>query len=110
MESMSRVFPNRQIVGIEDSDPIFHVACDLDERFQAAGQWAIARGTTYRNDGAAPRWLGIYDDHRRVMVAMSFNSDIGDFREWADDPKYPEKYSSLGIRTGVNYVIYSMTH
>jgi hypothetical protein len=110
MESMSRVFPDRQIVEIEDNDPIFHVVYDLDERFQVAGQWAIARGTTYRNDGSTPHWRGIYDDHGRVMVAMSFNSDIGDSWEWADDPNYPEKYSSLGIRIGVNYVIYSMTH
>jgi len=24
--------------------------------------------------------------------------------------EYPERYSALGIRTGVNYVMYSMTH
>jgi hypothetical protein len=38
------------------------------------------------------------------------NSDIGDSWEWADDPRYPEKYSALGVRIGVNYVLYSMTH
>lgn len=110
MESMSRVFPNRPIIEIPDDDPIFHVVYDLDQRFQVAGQWAIARGTTYRNDGSTAHWRGIYDDHGRVMVAMTFNSDIGDSWEWADDPNYPEKYSSLGVRIGVNYVIYSMTH
>jgi hypothetical protein len=44
------------------------------------------------------------------MVAISYNSDIGDSWEWADDPHYPERYSDLGIRIGVNYVVYSMTH
>ncbi len=24
--------------------------------------------------------------------------------------KYPEKYSALGIRIGVNYIVYAMTH
>jgi hypothetical protein len=110
METMIRVFPDRPIVEIADDDPIFHVVYDLDERFQIAGQWALARGTTYRNDGSTAHWRGIFDDHGRVMVAMSFNSDIGDSWEWADDPRYPEYYSSLGIRIGVNYVIYSMTH
>jgi hypothetical protein len=86
------------------------VVYDLDDRYQVPGQWALARGSTYRNDGATPHWRGIYDDHGRVMVAMSFNSDIGDSWEWADDPNYPEKYSALGIRIGVNYVVYSMTH
>jgi hypothetical protein len=30
--------------------------------------------------------------------------------EHADNPKYPEKYSALGIRIGVNYIVYAMTH
>jgi hypothetical protein len=109
-ESMHRVFPDRPIVEIDDSDPIFHAVYDLNNRFQIPGQWALRRGTTYRNDGAIPHWRGIYDDSGRLMVVMSFNSDVGDSWEWADDPSYPEKYSALGIRLGVNYVIYSMTH
>ena len=60
--------------------------------------------------GTVAHWYGIYDDKGRVMVAMSFNSDLGDSWEWADDPGYPEKYSALGIRIGVNYVVYAMTH
>jgi hypothetical protein len=44
------------------------------------------------------------------MVAASFNSDIGDSWEWADDPHYMEKFSALGIRIGVNYIVYSMSH
>ena len=109
-ESMKLVFPDRPIVEIESSDSIFHTAYDLDNRYQIPGEWALRRGTTYRNDGAVPHWRGIYDDRGRIMVAIAFNSDIGDSWEWADDPRYPEKYSALGIRIGVNYVIYSMTH
>jgi hypothetical protein len=97
-------------VEIDDRDAIFHTIYNLDDRYQIPGEWALARGTTYRNDGQIARWRGIYDDRNRVMVAISFNSDIGDSWEWADDPRYPEKYSALGIRIGVNYVVYSMTH
>ena len=110
MDSMKRVFPDRPIVEIENSDAIFHTVFDLDDRYQIPGQWALRRGTTYRNDGEIPHWRGIYDDKGRIMVAMSFNSDVGDSWEWADDPGYPEKYSALGIRIGVNYVVYSLTH
>jgi hypothetical protein len=109
-QSMQRVFPDRPIVEIDNRDAIFHTIYDLDGRYQIPGEWALARGTTYRNDGQTAHWKGIYDDHNRVMVAISFNSDIGDSWEWADDPRYPEKYSALGIRIGVNYVVYSMTH
>jgi hypothetical protein len=54
--------------------------------------------------------MGIYDDHNRLMVAMTFNNDVGDSWELADDPSYPERFSALGIRLGINYVIYSMSH
>jgi hypothetical protein len=113
LESMQRVFPDRQIVEIANDDPIFHIVYDLDERYQVPGQWGLNRECLCRNPeqgGGTAHWRGIYDDHGRVMVAMTFNSDIGDSWEWADDPNYPEKYSALGIRIGVNYVIYSMTH
>jgi uncharacterized protein DUF4159 len=110
MESMKVVFPDRPIVEIENSDAIFHTVYDLDDRYQVPGEWALARGTTYRNDGSVPRWRGIYDDRGRLMVAMCFNNDVGDSWEWADDPGYPEKYSALGIRIGVDYVMYSLTH
>jgi hypothetical protein len=109
-ETMKVVFPDRPIVEIDNNDSIFHTVFDLDDRYQIPGEWALRRGTLYRNDGSVPHWRGIYDDRGRVMVAISFNSDIGDSWEWADDPHYPEKYSALGIRIGVNDVIYSMTH
>jgi hypothetical protein len=109
-ESMAMVFPDRPIVEIDDADGIFHTVYDLDQRFQIPGQWGLRRGVTYRNDGAVAHWRGIYDDHGRVVVALTFNSDVGDAWEWADDPRYPEKYSSLGLRLGVNYVMYAMTH
>lgn len=111
-ESMSRVFPDREIVEIDNQDQIFHTVYDLNDRYQILGQWALSGGGGMRRRilGTHAEWKGIYDDHNRLMVAMSFNSDIGDSWEWADDPRYPEKFSALGIRIGVNYVIYGLTH
>jgi hypothetical protein len=111
-ESMKRVFPDRPAVEIDSKDSIFHVVYDLDDRYQILGQWSLRGGgfMAQRAVGTKAQWRGIYDDKGRVMVAMSFNSDVGDSWEWADDPRYPEKYSALGIRIGVNYVVYAMTH
>src|SRR6202051_3323588 len=40
LASMTKVFPDRPIQDLEDSNPIFHTIYDLDERFQVAGwQW-----------------------------------------------------------------------
>ncbi|MGA8029987.1 MAG: DUF4159 domain-containing protein [Bryobacteraceae bacterium] len=107
-ESMKRVFPDRTIVDIPNSDAIFHTVYDLDDRYQIVGAEHLDEG--HKKDGYVARWRGIYDDKGRIMVAISFNSDIGDSWEWADSPEYPEKYSALGVRVGVNYIVYAMTH
>ena len=60
--------------------------------------------------GKVPHWRGIYDDHNRIIVAMCHNMDLGDSWEHADNPEYPAKFSDLGLRIGVNYVVYAMTH
>jgi hypothetical protein len=110
MRSMSRVFPDREVVDIDDRDSIFHVIYDLDNRYQVPGARYLSTGVTEKCQGCPPHWRGIYDDKGRLMVAMSPNSDIGDSWEWADDPRYDEKFSALGIRIGVNYIVYAMTH
>ena len=107
-ESMKRVFPDRPIVEIPDSDAIFHTAYDLDDRYQVVGHEHLREG--HKLDGYVAHWRGIYDDKGRIMVAISANSDLGDSWEWADDPSYPEKFSALGMRLGINYILYAMTH
>lgn len=107
-KSMDMVFPDRPIVDIPDNDPIFHTVYNLDDRFQVPGAEHLETG--HKADGYVARWRGIYDDKGRVMVAISLNSDLGDSWEWSDDPRYPEKLSDLGLRIGVNYVVYAMTH
>jgi hypothetical protein len=108
--SMSRVFPDRPIVEIENSDQIFHTVYDLDARYQVPGEQYVRSGRTYEYDGYEPHWRGIYDDKGRLMVAICFDMDLGDSWEHADNPRYPQQFSALGIRIGVNYVTYAMTH
>ena len=52
----------------------------------------------------------VKDEKGRVVAGIIPNSDMGDSWEYADSPTYPEKYSALAYRIGVDYVIYSMTH
>lgn len=108
--SMRRVFPDRPIVEIENPDPILNVIYDLDQRYQVPGAQYLRSGRTYEQDGVTPRWRGIYDDKGRLMVAICHNMDLGDSWEHADNPQYDQEFSALGIRIGVNYVIYAMTH
>jgi hypothetical protein len=110
LESMQRVFPDRPIVDIPDSDSIFHTLYNLEHRYQVPGAQYLRSGVTYEQDGYEPRWRGIYDDKGRLMVAICHNMDLGDAWEWADYPQYDEKFSALAFRIVANYVVYSMTH
>jgi hypothetical protein len=110
MASMGRVFPDRPIVEIEDKDEVFHVLYDLDERVQVPGIQYLWSGVPFEKDGVEPHWRGIYDDKGRLMVAITYNQDLGDAWEHADHPRYPEKWASIAYRVAINYIIYSMTH
>jgi hypothetical protein len=108
--SMSRIFPDRPIVDIPEDDPVLQTVFNLKERYQIPGAQFLFTGRVYEQDGVEARWRGIYDDKGRLMVAICHNMDLGDSWEHADDPGYPERYSALGIRIAVNYVVYAMTH
>ena len=110
MSGMLMVFPDRPIEDLTDKDEIFHVLYDLSERFQVPGEQFVSTGRTYEKDGYVAEWRGIRDDRGRVMVAICHNMHLGDAWEWADDPRYPEKFASLAFRIGINYVMYGMTH
>ena len=84
--SMSRVFPDRPIVEIENADAIFHTRF-RSERALSGSRRAISRDRTiYEHDGVEPHWRGIYDDSGRLMVAICFDMDLGDSWEHADNP------------------------
>ena len=112
VEGIKKVFPDREIVDIDNADPIFHTIYDLDNRFQVPGAQYLWSGRTYEKDqnGRPDHWRAIYDDKGRVMVAICHNMDLGDAWQYADDPRYPEKFASQALHVGVNYLTYAMTH
>jgi Domain of unknown function (DUF4159) len=110
MNGMLMVFPNRPVEDLGDKDEIFHVLYDLDHRFQVPGEQYVMTGRTYEKDGYIPEWRALRADDGRVMVAICHNMHLGDAWEWADDPRYPERFASLAFRVGIDYVMYGMTH
>jgi hypothetical protein len=109
-QEMKKVFPDRPIVDVPLSDPIFHCMFDIQELFQVPGLQYLQTGRPYEKDGYEVRYGGIYDDSDRIMVMINFNQDLGDAWEWADLPQYPERYTSQAYRLGVNYIVYALTH
>ncbi len=60
-----------------------------------------------------PAMYGIFEDNdptKRLMIAVNYNMDIGDYWEWSDQGLYPVNMTEKGFRLGLNYLLYSMTH
>lgn len=110
MRSMQMVFPDRPIVDVRPDDAIMAMHYEVDMDKHIPGIMALRYGVTWEHDGYVPSWRGIYDDDGRLMVIINFNVDLGDAWELADEPWYPEQYTALAYRFGINYVLYAMTH
>lgn len=105
-----KVFPDRPIQDLDLTDPVFHCFYDVNEKMQVPGVHYVESGSLSEKGGITPHYRGIYDDKGRLMVMINYNVDLGDAWEWADLPEYPEKFSTMAYRLGINYIIYSMTH
>src|SRR3954468_23128471 len=109
MAGIHKIFPDREAIEIPDDHAIWQVAYDLRQRYHIPG-YQIVYGQEWERGGIGGHYRAILDERGRIQVLICFNMDIGDAWEWADAPEYPEKYSALALRLGVNSVIYNMSH
>jgi hypothetical protein len=109
MNGIRQIDPAAEAVELSDSDAPFHVLFDMKDRVRVPGA-NVVHGTGIERGGTTPHWRAILDSRGRMIVAICFNMDVGDGWEFADDPDYPERFSSEAIRLGTNYVVYAMTH
>jgi hypothetical protein len=116
-QTMDRVLPGQLAADIAESDSVMHVLYDIQEKDRSfiPGTRHLRRGagggvTVQQPEGTAPAWRAMYDGRNRMVVAINFNTDVGDAWEYADSPEYPEHMTALAYRYGVNYLIYAMTH
>jgi hypothetical protein len=110
MEGVHMALPGQDYDEIPNEDAIFHVVHDLSERVQISGYNIVRGQPNERGGNDGPHWRAVRDSKGRIVVAAWHNQDLGDAWEWADAPEYPERLASEAFRTGVNYVVYTMTH
>jgi hypothetical protein len=108
---LGKIFPEKEPEPIPIAHPLFHSFFDIDEILQIPNVNNGCRGgPTYEQDGYVPYALGMFDDDRRLMMLINYNTDIGDAWEHADQPCYPNEFADYAFRIAINYIIYSMTH
>jgi hypothetical protein len=108
-ETMERVMPGHPITTIRLSDSVMHVLYDIEQKdlTYIPGTRHLYRG---QPPGTSPQWDAINDDKDRMVVAVNYNTDIGDAWEYADAPEYPADMTTLAYHYGINYIMYAMTH
>jgi len=114
---IARVLPGRPIVEIPRDHLLYRVFYDIDGEILQVPNLGnaedIARGRpgaqTSERDGFEPHLRGIFDERGRLMVAINWNTDLGDAWEHADYPFYPLRFSTFALELGLNLIVYGMT-
>jgi hypothetical protein len=115
---LSKVLPP-ELFPIQDvplDDPIFKSQFIVQKVPQITNIqfWRMTRGqeTSERGaDSAVPHFRAVRDDHGRIMVVMTHNTDIADsWEREGEDPAFFYQFSPDGYAVGVNVLLHAMTH
>jgi len=115
---LKKVFPDRNFVELDLSDPLYHCVFDIRSKGQVPnvkmGTDSQYNGgiTWERPDATEVHHRVIRDDKGRVMVIATHNTDNGDGWEWeGDNHYYFETFSEkISYPLAINIIFYSMTH
>lgn len=102
--AMRRVLPDAQFVRLERDHPLFNTFFRIN----------TLDGMHHpSNRGAKAEYYGVYEDndpHRRLMVVVNYNNDIGDYMEWSGQGWYAVNLSNDAYKFATNYLVYALTH
>jgi hypothetical protein len=99
-EELDKVFPDRQLVEVPFDHPIYHTQYDFPDGLPKI----------HEHDGERPQGYGILDDHGRLMVFYTHETDLGDGWEPASVHDNPPEKRQAALQMGVNILTYAMTH
>jgi hypothetical protein len=94
-KELKKVFPNKDLIEIPKSHPIFSAAFDFPNGLPKI----------HEHDGKAPKALGIFEDNRLILL-FTFESDLGDGWEDAEVHNDPEDVREKALKMGANIVKY----
>jgi hypothetical protein len=116
-EQIGRVLPPSEypIRDITPQHPVFKTMFQIEEMPQipSISHWRRSGGGTSERPGDSDVVVvrGISDQHGRLMVLMTHNTDISDaWEREGEDPQYFYSFSPNGYAVGINVLLYSMTH
>ncbi len=117
VEQISTVLPPGEypIRDLTQDHPIYRTLFEIGElpQIPSISFWRRSGGQTSerRELSAEPHFRGISDEHGRLMVVMTHNTDISDaWEREGEDPQFFLNFSPNGYAVGLDVVLYGMTH
>jgi hypothetical protein len=96
---MKKVFPDRNIVPLTIAHPVFDSFYKME---------SLNMRPPY---GRGPvEFLGIEDDHGRLMMVINYNNDLSELWEWLDEGRASLHDAAESLKFGTDYVMYALTH
>lgn len=115
-EEIAKALPAEQypIEDISAADAIMREMFDLEKVPQITNVtfWLKNNGKTSEReeDSAQVHVRAIRDRHRRILVLMTHNTDVGDsFERERESTEYSRLFSPPGYALGINVLLYAMT-
>ena len=99
---MKKVYPDRDFVHLDISDPIFHSFYDIQ---------TLDMPAPYVFQGQPPaEFLGLRDNRGHLQMILDNNNDISEDWEWLNKGERSMHEARTSLEFGINDVIYAMTH
>ena len=115
-QEIGKVLPVEEypIEDVSAADPIMREMFGLEKVPQITNVtfWLKNNGKTSERDedSAQVHLRAIRDRHRRIMVLMTHNTDVGDsFERERESTEYSRLFSPPGYALGINVLLYAMT-
>ena len=112
---ISRILPEYAIEEVTPEHPLFSALYVVEEvpQIPSYQSWSRTGGQTseFGAETAVPHIRGIFDDAGRLLVLISFNTDIADgWEREGDVPFFFYTFSPPAYGLGINILIWAMSH
>jgi hypothetical protein len=112
---IGKALPEYAIFDIAADHPIRRTMFSVTEvpQVSSINFWRRSNGSTSErgDDSPHPDFRAISDDHGRIMVLMTHNTDIDDsWEREGEDSEYFLRFSPTGYALAINVILYALTH
>jgi hypothetical protein len=114
-EEIKRILPDRPIVELDPSHPLFSVFYLVPEipQIPSYQSWSRSGGRTseFGAETEIPHIRAIFDEEGRLLVLISFNTDIADgWEREGDVPGFFYNFSPEAYGLAINVFMWAMSH